>query len=125
MRNTRYGPLARYGSLWYRCVSVLISEHMHNTLGGGGDHVGMALSCLISNGRLPGDSACQPSRAPSSSHNCHMGGLAPLPLAGPEQVPTPALLALLWHCHRACPAHCQLPTLGQRMQQPLPACLPT
>ncbi|CAF93898.1 unnamed protein product [Tetraodon nigroviridis] len=32
---------------------------------------------------------------------------------------TPALLVFPWQCHRACPAHCQLPTLGQRMQQPL------
>lgn len=52
------------------------------------------------------------------------GRPSPIPLAGSEQRQeqawTPALLAFPWHCHRACPAHCQLPALGQRMQQPLP-----
>lgn len=52
------------------------------------------------------------------------GRPSPIPLAGPErrqeQAWTPALLAFPWHCRRACPAHCQLPTLGQRTQQPPP-----
>lgn len=52
------------------------------------------------------------------------GRHSPIPLAGPEQrreqAWTPALLAFPWHRHRACPAHCQMPTLGQRTQQPLP-----
>lgn len=55
---------------------------------------------------------------------CHMDDKALAPLAGPEQrqgqARTPALLAFPWHCYRACPAHCQLPTQGQSMQQPLP-----
>lgn len=54
---------------------------------------------------------------------CHMGGPASIPLAESErsqdQAWTPALLVFPWQCHRACPAHCQLPSLGQRMQQPL------
>lgn len=48
------------GSLWCRCVTIPISEHMHNAWWLWGDFVGLALSCLISNGRLPGDSVCQP-----------------------------------------------------------------
>lgn len=52
------------GSLWCRCVSIPISEHIHNAWWSRGDHVGLALSCLISNGRLPGDSACQPPEPP-------------------------------------------------------------
>lgn len=88
-----------------------------------GDHVGLALSCLISNGRLRGDSACQPPEPTISSHKCHMGCPAPFHQRGlsrgRSRPGTPALLAFPWHCHRACPAHCQLPTLGQRTQQPL------
>lgn len=58
------GPLRANGGLWYRCVSIPISEHILNTWWWWGDHVGLALSCLISNGRLPGDSTCQPSELP-------------------------------------------------------------
>lgn len=111
------------GSRWCRCVSIPTSKHIHNAGWSWGDHVGLALSCLISNGRLPGDSTCQPPEPPVFSQVPY-GRPSPIPLAGleqrQEQVWTPALLAFPWHCHRACPAHCQLPTLGQRTQQPLP-----
>lgn len=119
----QYGPLRANGSLWYMCFSIPISKHIHNTWWWWGDRVGLALSCLISNGRLPGDSTCQPPELPVPPQVPY-GQPSPIPLAGPEQrqeqARTPALLAFLWHCHRACPAHCQLPTLGQRRQQPLP-----
>lgn len=59
-----YGPWGADGSLWCRCVSVPISKHIYNAWWSWGDHVGLALSCLISNGRLPGDSACQPPEPP-------------------------------------------------------------
>ena len=111
---------------WKLLVQVCLhptSKHIHNAWWSWGDHVGLALSCLISNGRLPGDSACQPPEPPVFSQVPY-GWPSPIPLAGleqrQEQVWTPALLAFPWHCHRACPAHCQLPTLGQRTQQPLP-----
>lgn len=46
-------------------VSPSPSASTSITLGGRGvDHVGLALSCSISNGRLPGDSACQPPEPP-------------------------------------------------------------
>lgn len=55
---------------------------------------------------------------PQSLSQVPYGQPSPIPLAGPEQERTwtPALLPLPWHCHRACPAHCKLPTLGQRTQ---------
>lgn len=61
-----------------------ISEHIHNALWSWGDHVGLALSCFISNGRLPGDSACQPPE-PQFFSQVPYGRPSPIPLAGPEQ----------------------------------------
>lgn len=106
-------------------LSVAITEHLHNVWRPSGDRSGLALSCFISNGRLRGGSVCQPREPPDSPHKRHMGSPASIPLAEPEQSQDqapepPALLVFPWQCHRACPAHCQLPTLGQRMQQPLP-----
>lgn len=43
---------------------IPISKHIYNTGQAWGDHIGLALSCLISNGRLPGGSACQPPEPP-------------------------------------------------------------
>ncbi|CAB1433639.1 unnamed protein product [Pleuronectes platessa] len=89
-----------------------------------GDHVGI-WPCPVQ--YLTGDCLVTPHanlQSAQSSTQLPYGRPSPIPLAGPKQVRTPALLAFLWHCHRACPAHCQLPTLGQRMQQPLPARLP-
>lgn len=66
-------------------------------------------------------------QSPQSFSQVPYGRPSPIPLAGPEQrqerVRTPALPPLPWHCHRACPAHCQLPTLGQRTQTAAPAYL--
>lgn len=108
------------------CPPAQISEHIHNARQSWGDRPGLALSCFISNGGLPGDSTCQP-REPQSFSQVPYGRPSPIPLAGPVQrqewVWTPALPPLSWHCHRACPAHCQLPTLGQRTQTAAPAYL--
>lgn len=41
-----------------------ISKLIHNARWSLGDHIGLALSCLISNGRLPGDATCQPPEPP-------------------------------------------------------------
>lgn len=53
---------------------------------------------------------------PQSLSQVPYGRPIPIPLEGPaqERAPSPALLPLPWHCHRACPAHSNLPTLGHR-----------
>lgn len=56
--------LAQMGPSGAGVSSGPISEHIHNARWSWGDHIGLALSCFISNGRLPGDSACQPPEPP-------------------------------------------------------------
>lgn len=46
------------------CPPAQISEHIHNARQSWGDRPGLALSCFISNGGLPGDSTCQPPEPP-------------------------------------------------------------
>lgn len=46
------------------CPPAPISQHIHNARQSWGDRTGLALSCFISNGGLPGDSTCQPPEPP-------------------------------------------------------------
>lgn len=59
-----HGASGADGSLWCRCASIPISKLIHNARWSLGDHIGLALSCFISNGRLPGDATCQPPEPP-------------------------------------------------------------
>lgn len=46
------------------CSPSLISKHIHNACQLWANHTGLALSCFISNGGLPGDSTCHPPKPP-------------------------------------------------------------
>lgn len=107
-------------SLWWRCISNPISEHIHNAWCLRGDHGGLALSCLISNGRLPGDSTCQPWWLPVpltsaiwADQPCSISGAQAEARAGLDPGPCGPPLAL----PQGMSSPCQLPTLGQRTQR--------
>ena len=71
---------------------ILLSPSVSTSimLGGcGGECVGLALSCLISNGRLPGGSVCQAPEPPVFPQVTY-GQSGPIPLAGPKQRPEQA-----------------------------------